>query len=370
MKRLLKQLRHEFRQRRLEAGEAGWGKPVPQSPQLVGRSRARNIRVAVVGAGAQGLAQSQGLKSIGIELAGLAEVQPDRLEKASGLLELSTERLFPDAEKMLATLGHLDLLCIATTAPSHVRLGRSGLRAGAMRILLEKPVDVSLRDARAFRQECVTAGTTLAVNYSRRWMLDYLAIDRCIRQGYIGEPRSISVMLGKGELAMHASHYFDLCCFLLKSSPQSVVAMLEPVREANVRGAEYTDPSGNCLFLFQNGARAFVDFSSDLALKDAFVVIKGTAGKITIDEPREFWTLQSQSNRIWTIPFVESLKASKLFSRVVAQVLSRPEGEICDSDGLAALEMVLGAHLSQNRENRVVKFPLSDADADLGVMFP
>jgi len=363
-------VRHELRQRRLEAGEAGWGKPVATPPQLAGRSRSKSFRVGVVGAGAQGIAQSQGLKALEIEIAGLAEIDSDRLKKAGDLLHLSQDQLFSSTEQMLARLGPLDLLCVATTAPSHVRLGRLGLKAGAKRVLLEKPVDISLTDARTFYQECLAAGVTLAVNYSRRWMLDYQAIERCIQGGFIGEARSISVMLGKGNLAMHASHYFDLCCFLFRSPPAGVVSRLEPIEEPNVRGAEFSDPSGHCLFSFQSGARAFLDFSSDLIAKDPFIVIKGTAGRITIDEPREFWTLQSQSNRTWTIPFVDSLKSSRLFSRVAAQILSRPEGEICDSDGLRALEMVLGAHLSQKRGNELVTFPLPDVEADLGVVFP
>ncbi|HMI43175.1 MAG TPA: Gfo/Idh/MocA family oxidoreductase, partial [Gemmatimonadaceae bacterium] len=218
----------------------------------------------MIGAGAQGIAQSQGLKSLEIEVAGLAEIDPDRLKKAGDLLHLSQDTLFSSTEQMLARLGPLDHLCVATTAPSHVRLGRLGLKAGAKRVLLEKPVDISLKDARTFYQECLTAGVTLAVNYSRRWMLDYQAIERCIQGGFIGEARSISVMLGKGNLAMHASHYFDLCCFLFRSPPAGVVSRLEPIEEPNVRGAEFSDPSGHCLFSFQSGARAFLDFSSDL----------------------------------------------------------------------------------------------------------
>lgn len=371
LKSLLERLRREVRQRSLEAGEAGWGKPRALPPRLSGASASKSFRVGVIGAGAQGIAQCQGMRSVkGIEIAGLAEVDPDRLRSAGGILQLSDASLFSSAKEMLSRLGQLDLVCVATTAPFHVALGRLARQAGARRILLEKPVDTSLKEARAFRLECRAAGVALAVNYSRRWMPDYLAIKQCIRQKFIGEPRSISIILGKGELAMHGSHYFDLCCFLLRSYPATGFSRLEPVTEANVRGTRYQDPAGYCLFIFQNGARAFVDFSTDLETKDPFIVIRGASGRITVDETRQFWTLQSRSNRVWSIPFVEPLKSSTAFAHVAADILSRTDNTPSDSDGIAALEMVLASHLSQQRGNQVVTFPLSDADAELGVEFP
>ncbi len=371
LKKMLVRLRNDWRKRQLEEGEVGWGKPAPQPARLRGLSSSKTFRVGVIGAGAQGIAQCQGLKSIkGIEVAGLAEVNAERLKKAADSLGLAEAARYSSAKELLEQGGALDMVSIATTAPYHVKLGRQVLQAGVKRILLEKPVDNSLKEARAFRDECAAAGVTLAVNYSRRWMIDYQSIKRCLKQNFIGEPRSISVMLGKGELAMHGSHYFDLCCFLFDSAPASAFSQLEPIQETNLRGAQYQDPSGFCLFVFQNGARAFIDFSSDLTLKDPFITIKGTLGRITIDEPRQFWTLQSRSQRVWTIPFVEPLKSSVTFARVVTEILSESPGAATGADGVMALEMVIAAHLSQRRGNQMVKFPISDDEAEIGLEFP
>ena len=201
-------------------------------------------------------------------------------------------------------------------------------------------------------------------------MLDYSAIRRFITRGYIGEPRSISVIVGRGELAMHGSHYFDLCRFLLDSEPSWVTSRLDPITEVNSRGADYQDPSGFCLFGFRNGARAFIDFSFDLKIKDPFVTIKGDVGRITVDEGRQVWQLQSRSQRIWNYPFAEPMKSSLIFSRVVAGVLSDKPLAAGAQDGIAALEMIVGAHLSNQRGHQVVNFPLSDDESSLEIVFP
>jgi predicted dehydrogenase len=368
--RLLSNLHKEVRRRRLEIGEAGLGKPAPQPARLSGLSASKKFQVAVIGAGAQGLAQCQGMLNVnGIEIAGLAEVNPERLKRAESL-RLPSHTYFDDANRMLKETAPLDLICVATTAPLHVKLGRLALSYGVKCILLEKPIDTSLGQARAFAEECRAAGVRLVVNYSRRWSLDYQAIKRCITKNFIGDVKSVSVLVGKGELAMHASHYFDLCRYLFASEPTWVTGRLEPLTDVNPRGAEYYDPSGFCLFGFQNGARAFFDFSSDMRVKDPFLTIKGSLGRISVDEQRMFWTLQSRSQRVWSIPFSEPINASILFSRVAADLLSNGFAGASGEDGVAALEMVVAVYLSNQRGSQNVTLPLSTEEGEIGINFP
>ena len=357
----LKLSRNEFRRRRLEAGEAGWGQPVPLPPQPPGIGSDKTYRVCVIGAGAQGRAQCQGLQAVkGIEIAGLADINPEVLRQAGEALKLPAERRYSDAAAMLAQVGEYDLVSVATTAPSHIALGRIALAAGAKRIILEKPIANALPAARDFVAACAAAEARLAVNHSRRWTLDYRAIKRCVEANQIGAPRHLSIAIGKAEVAMLGTHYFDLCRFLLDSEPAWVIGSLEPVVEVNTRGNVYRDPSGFCLFGFQNGARAFIDFSSDLLSKDPLVTLKGTLGRITVDEKRASWSLQSQSQRVWHFPFAEPFKASSLFARVATETLTAAPIACDGRDGLAALAMTIGVHLSHQRWQQPVAFPLPD----------
>ena len=370
-KTVLRNLRDKIRRTNLEIGEAGLGKPTPSPPRIKGASADRTYRVAVVGAGNQGIAHCIGLTAIkGIEIAGLADVNGEKLDAAAERLRLAKAACFPDASQMLEKLGAVDLFSVATTSPHHVALGRLALQAGVKRILLEKPIDNSLAAAKAFLKEASGQGVAVWVNYSRRWMLDFRAVKRCIDRGMIGCPRSITITIGKGELAMHASHYFDLCRYIFNSDAAWGMGFLEPVKHPNPRGTQYEDPSGYCLFTFQNGARAFVDFSSDFSEKDPILTIKGTTGKIVVDEFNWFWTVQDLAHRVWKMPFTETMKSSVVLPRVVCSILS-DEAEGCSiQDGIAALEMVVASHLSHRAGGTPIHLPLSEQEYDLGLTFP
>jgi predicted dehydrogenase len=368
---VVRNLRKKARGLYLQAGEVGWGIPAPRSPMIRSSGLGNGFKVGVIGAGLQGLAQCRALSSIkGIEIAGLADIDPSRLKSTADLIGLPESRRFSDAEEMLRKTGPLDLASVATTAPSHVEIGRIALKCGARRVLLEKPMDNSLNRARAFTRECEAMKVPLAVNYSRRWMLDYLAIRRCISKGYIGNPRSVSVIVGRGELAMLGSHYFDLCRFIFDSEPTWVISHLNPITDVNPRGAFFQDPSGFCLFGFRNGARAFIDFSFDLKVKDPILTIKGDAGRIMVDEGQQSWTLQSRGHRVWHYPFAEPMKAATLFTRVVTDVLSDHPTVAGGDDGIADLEMIVGAHLSDRRDHQMVTFPLSEDESSREFAFP
>lgn len=366
----LRKIKHRVEQFRLEAGEKGSGKPAPPPLLLKGIGADKCYTVGVIGAGPQGLKQVKAIQKIsGIKLGALVDISADRLAQASEL-GIPDHVKFTDTEDIFRLSRKFDLISIATTAPTHVKLGRLALNNGVKKILLEKPFDTSLTEARQFVEECVEANAELSVNYSRRWMIDYQAIARCIENGFIGSPRSIGAMIGQGELAMHASHYFDLCNFILKSEPVAVVSRLTEPKETNSRGAEYSDPCGYCLITYENGSRSFIDFSEDLGERNPLITIKGTIGQIMVDEKRGFWTLQSRSQRIWSFPFVEPIKAEIMFSRVICDLLSLNESTPKAYEGISTLELIFAAHLSNAKNGEPVALPLGCEQELPQILFP
>ena len=64
------------------------------------------------------------------------------------------------------------------------------------------------------------------------------------------------------------------------------------------------------------------------------------------------------------------MKSSVVLPRVVCSILS-DETEGCSvQDGIAALEMVVAAHLSHRAGGTPVHLPLSEHEYDLGLTFP
>lgn len=360
LRQLASKLRNRLTHARLAAAEAKWGDGRPAPARIRGARAGRPVRVAVVGAGAQGIAQCIGLKAVpGVSIAGLADTNASRLQAAAARFALPADACFDDGIRMLASLRDIDLVSIATTAPSQVTLARAAVERGFTHIVVEKPMGTSAADALALAEESRRAGATLAVNLSRRWSFDYRAIKACITRGFIGDLRSIVVIVGRGELGMHGSHYFDACRFLLGAEPVRVVSFLER-SGPNARGTQYADPSGHCLFHFEGGTRAYVDLSADLRQKSPCLTLRGTQGQITIDESRMVWTLQSRSGRVWEFPFVEPFKAATMFSRVAAELLSGVPPAATAADGVASLSMIAAARLS-HETGRPVPLPLAES---------
>lgn len=337
-------------------------------PKIRGSAVSRTFRVAVIGIGAQGAKQCAALKTLdGVALVGLADTDMSRLERTKSELRLDGAGCFDDAGRMLRESAPLDLVSVATTAPHHLKLARLAVSAGVSRILIEKPISVSLKDARAFINECQASQVQVAVNYSRRWMPEYLAIKRCIEAGSIGKLRQISVVIGRGELAMHASHFFDLCCFLLADHPTTAYGRLTASAETNSRGSQFQDPPGYAVFEFSRGCRVLVDFSPDYDAKQGYLTLIGTEGRITVDERAGVWTLEGFTGRSWRFTFAESLKAGPAFARVIAEVLSGGRTDGCN--GLMALEMIYATWQS-SQQRAPVSLPLPQDCPDLDYVFP
>lgn len=361
--------RDAVRRRRLESGESGWGSPVVPPPVLTSRAN-QPRRVAIVGAGRQGATLAvAATKVVGAQIVGLADMDLDRLTEVARLVGLDDDRCYSDASTMFER-SPIDLAIIATTAPFHIELAQQAKRSGIRRILLEKPIDISYRDAARFVAECESDGVLLGVNYSRRWLNDYRSIAAAIRAGQIGPVRIITAQTGAGELAMLGSHYLDLCRWLLDSEPVSVSAQLHPPVRANARGADYDDPTGHVVVRFASGARAYLDFEDDLPRSDAVVTIRGDHGMIVVEENGEVWTLRSRSTRNWTFPYADQFRPMPIATRVVFGMLTDDDAACTGTDGLAALEFILAAHHSSRAGGQAVALPLTAEQRGLVVRFP
>lgn len=367
--KIAKQVRSAARQRSLEQGESGWGAPHVPPPVLV-ESVSGPQRVVIIGAGVQGTMLAQGARRItGVEVSGLVDRDEARAHQGADSIGLDRACCSTDAAEALGS-GRVDLAVIATTSGSHVPLGRLALNSGAIRILLEKPIGTSYEEASEFAHDCAAAGVPLAINYSRRWLPDHRAIVRAVQEGQIGPVRIITVQAGAGELAMHGSHFVDFCRMVLGTDPVEVAARLRPRSVVNQRGAEFDDPTGTLTLRFSDSARAFIDFEDDLPPRDVVITIRGDDGMIMVEEHQQVWTLRSRSSRTWTFPFAEPFRPLPVASRTLFGVLSEDSSACSAVDGLHALDVILGAHHSQQTGGGPIALPLTASQRTMALTFP
>lgn len=336
--------------------------PLPSSPR-------RPMRVILIGAGAQGRDHHRGLSAI--ENTRLAAVVDTRKELAAQLAAESGQDDCLVAESVEEALSKAvpDYAIVATTTTSHLQVAGTLVSAGVKRILIEKPVGSCVAEARRFAAHCRDAGVRVAVNHSRRWSADFTGIRRVVEQGYIGELRQVHCLPGPGGMAMIGSHYFDLAAMLSGARICEVRGMLYPVIAPNRRGAEFEDPAGWCRFRTENGILGTLETAEDAAQFDGCVVLKGTSGRIEIDDRAKTWRLTNNTLGSREFPFSQPARLSDYCQRASLQMLTDRPIPCGLEEGIAALEAVMAVHLS-HETGLPVCLPLKGADAEMMRPFP
>jgi predicted dehydrogenase len=314
--------------------------------------------------------QCMGLQAMPqVEIVGVADRNPQAIERLFRQTKLSSAKGYGSAEELLK-VEKPDLVCVATNTTSHLAVAQMAIEAGVKRLIVEKPIGNSVAQARRLASLCSDQNVKLAVNQTRRWSTDYAAIKRCIDQGYIGSPRVIYAVPGPGGLAMIGVHWFDLIAYLGNSSFAWVVGSLDTVEKPNRRGPQFKDPGGFALAGLQNGVRGYIDISDDLNRKDLFLVIRGDAGRIEVDERLRVWHLDHPSLGRRSFPFTGSTQESVNFIPVVQEMLSDAPASCGTAEGIGALEAVVAAHLSSSRNNSKICLPLQGQDSEPEFAFP
>ena len=343
---------------------------VKSRPLLVVAKNQVKHKVAVIGAGAMGRDQCLALKTLPhVEIVAVADSSSQALERLRQQLDLTNTRFYQGARELLETES-VDMLCVATNTTAHLEIAELGVDAGIGRLIVEKPIGNNVARARRFAISCVERGVKVAVNHSRRWVADYAAVKRCTAHGLIGNVREIHSSPGPGGLAMIGSHYFDLICYLTESRVEWLLAFLDQTVKPNKRGAQFNDPGGHCLMGLENGMRAYLDVSDDLAQWEGLTVLRGDEGRIEIDERAREWHLVSSPLGRRTFKFLESLRITDCFAKVAAQMLSDEAPSCGTEEGIHALEAVAAAHLSASAGNKLARLPIQDDDADLEMPLP
>jgi inositol 2-dehydrogenase len=143
------------------------------------------INIGVIGLGRMGRLYAQALarQPIGARLYAVAE--PDALARAAAA-ELSVPHVLADPGDLLG-LPDLDAVVIATPTSTHSALVIAAAAAGKP-IFCEKPLALTLADARAALDAVGRAGVPLQVGFMRRFDAAYQRAMALIADGRIGRP--------------------------------------------------------------------------------------------------------------------------------------------------------------------------------------
>ena len=146
----------------------------------------RKLGIGVLGVGEMGRRHAENIRRLvpGARLVAVADVAVTRAKEVAAELEI--EHSFGSFEDMLA---HQDIDCVVIATPDKFHAQAIRTAAAAQKhILSEKPLALSLADARAALDAVAQAGVHLQVGFMRRYDPAYAAAMKRIEAGEIGEP--------------------------------------------------------------------------------------------------------------------------------------------------------------------------------------
>ena len=278
---------------------------------------------------------------------------------------LGCGKTYADWREMLAA-EKPDIVGIATNSPYHAEITIACAEAGVSAVICEKPIATRLSDADRAIASCRQSGTMLSVNHQRRWHPVWSTCGDELRNGAIGEVRYATAQWTSGRLGNVGTHLFDALCMVLGCNAEAVSGALDPDVGPDCRGPEYCDPGGWGTVAFEGGIKVFIHGAYASGLPAA-VRVFGTKGSLTVSGNDAVIETSAGERRNLSAP-ADGASSLELGVRNIVECLAAGKTPASTGeDGLAALEIIIGFHVSDRDQGRWVSLPIADPDRDLEV---
>jgi len=144
------------------------------------------LNVGLIGVGRMGRMYGQYLarRVPGVALAAVADQKPGVAEAFAA--EFGVAKWYPNHQDLLSDRT-IDAVAIVTSTSTHKEVVMDAARSGKA-IFCEKPISLTLDDARAMIQTVEAAGVFFQMAFQRRFDAGYLAAKRKLEAGAIGDP--------------------------------------------------------------------------------------------------------------------------------------------------------------------------------------
>jgi predicted dehydrogenase len=275
-------------------------------------------------------------------------------------------KTYADWRRMLAE-EKLDIVSVATNSPYHAEVAEACAEAGVRAVFCEKPVATRLTDADRAVRRCRERGTLLVVNHNRRWHPFWHTVRDEIASGTIGSVQHAFVHWSSGRLGNIGTHLFDLLRMILRAEAKAVSGTLDPEIAPDCRGPQFHDPGGWGIISFDDGVKAFVD--APQGKKSPLVVrVVGSLGQIDVRGDRGVIELWSGEQRDLSVAKTPQTSMDRAVREIVECLSEGARPSSTGEDGLAALEIIIGFHVSDRLRGQQVELPIRGADRELEVL--
>jgi len=150
------------------------------------------LNIVIVGLGFMGEMHAQAYAGLPrAKVVAIVDALPDTARAKAGRLQLGSVPVFADLESALAAVS-TDIVDICLPTDHHTALAVQALRAGK-HVFCEKPLALSLEQAREIRKARDAAGTFFQVGHCIRFWPEYQAFEKFLREGSAGRLLSLTL---------------------------------------------------------------------------------------------------------------------------------------------------------------------------------
>lgn len=244
----------------------------------------------IIGTGGfAGSATAPAIKALGERGALIAAVSRDRGRADAFAAQHGAARAYTDYADLLRDRD-VDIVYISTPNAQHAEQALAAARAGK-HVLCEKPLALSVGDARRMVDAFEAAGLKLGTHFQTRHHTAFVETRRLLEQRAIGDVILVQIevssganqfrswradpqLAGLGSINNIAVHPFDLVRYLLGSEVREVTAMTDVGRAADLEHMVLA------LLRFQNGTLVYVNANQKVPNFQPDIHIYGAEGRI------------------------------------------------------------------------------------------
>ncbi|MEV5030131.1 Gfo/Idh/MocA family protein [Paenibacillus sp. LPE1-1-1.1] len=343
------------------------------------------LRVAIIGCGFIAQKHVRSLLEIGedVELVALCDIDKHRLERFAEDVcrpHYPNLRLYTTIEECMSR-NDVDLIAITTSSHTHASLAIAALQAGK-HVLVEKPLALSIQDARTAAAEAKHRGLILAVSLQTRYLSQTQAIKKAVDEGrfgslihgvvsmrwnrdmdyYYASPWRDSWVTGGGLFMNQCIHYIDLLQWLMGpvvSVFGEAGTFMQPLHIENM---------GVAVLKFANGATGIVEASSCVYPKSLLTSLSifGERGSVSLEGVRlnelKHWSFANEQTEDESV-FVhtDEISHTPLYEDLIQAIRTGTPPLVSVETSLDSLEVILAIYKSI-MEGKSVQLPLDDFD--------
>ena len=186
-------------------------------PALGHPGAVHQYRAVVVGCGPRGERHARGLLALPDRFSLVAVCDLDPARGAACARALGVERVYADADALLAAEAP-DVLCFATPPAIRLPLVALGAEHGVRAILLEKPLALTLAEAARIVETCRSGGIQLVVCHQLKYGAPWQRVKALVDAGEVGDVHTVHATARPSMLRV-GTHLVDAVRWLTGERP-------------------------------------------------------------------------------------------------------------------------------------------------------